>query len=44
MKKGLLILILCAIVLTAASVIAVTVLVPLIRYNQADVVLNEGRY
>ena len=44
MKKGLLILILCAIVFTAASVIAVTVLVPLIRYNQAEAALNEGRY
>ena len=44
MKKWVLILILCAIVFTAASVIAVTVLVPLISYNQAEAALNEGRY
>ena len=44
MKKWVLILILCAIVLTAASVISVTVLVPLISYNQAETALNEGRY
>lgn len=44
MKKWLLTLMVCAIVLTAASILVVTLLMPPIRYKQAEAALSQGRY
>jgi TolA-binding protein len=44
MKKKLVIPIIVLLVMAAASVMAITVIIPHIRYNQAVTALNEGRY